>query len=207
VIASHSYARIISVHGTKVSVWELIMKSEFEEHPEIDSTLQKYLESDKYRYRTKTLPNGLTKHLFMERKYGEFWLKETLHNDEMESLDPEEVATFLVHKLLLERARVLSVIALFVTAFLVTAFSTISLGVDIIEEFQILFDGATIFIFCVVAFALMWTADRRVDNRVYAACPNLISVLQKMKGFREDPYQKWWIERRIRRLQDNDRSS
>ena len=183
------------------------MKSEFEEHPEIDSTLQKYLGSDKYRYRTKTLPNGLTKHLLMERKYGEFWLKETLDDDEMESLDPEKVATFLVHKLLLGRARTLAVIALFVVVFSVPIFLTFTLGVNIIEDFQMLFYGATIPIFCVVAFALMWTADRSVDNRVYAACPNLISVLHKMKEFREDPYQKWWIERRIKRLQDNDSSS
>ena len=182
------------------------MNSEFEGHPETDRALQRYLGSDKYRYRTKKGADGSTRHLIAKKHYGEFWLEETLKDDEPESLGPEEVATFIVYWLSLKRAMTRSMVMV-IAPLMVSFILLLIVNADISPDFQNLYFGILTVFAYVAGFVAVFKTEHSVDAHVYAACPNFISVLQKIKDSKKDKYEKKEIENRIKRLQAIDCSS
>ncbi|MFW9871336.1 MAG: hypothetical protein ACFFEL_17045, partial [Candidatus Thorarchaeota archaeon] len=186
------------------------MKSEFEEHPETDIALQRYLGSDKYRYQSKERADGTTKHLIVKKHYGEFWLEETLKGDELESLNAEEAATFIFHWLSLKRAvarRALPVIGIFMVLFIVPLIVDNYIIIWIpgfIFDFSSLYTVVVTSVTLVVMFFLIIKTERSVDVYVYATCPNFVLVLQKIRDSKKDKYEKKHIESRIKRLQEID---
>jgi hypothetical protein len=176
------------------------MNSEFEEHPETDRALQRYLGSDKYRYRTKKGADGSTRHIVAKKHYGDFWLEETLKDDELESLDPEEAATFIFHWISLKRAMRRRV-AVVTTPLMVSLIALLIIDAYISLDFQNLYLVAVTYIAGFAGLFLVIKTERSVDAHVYATCPNFISVLQKIKDSKKDKYEKREIENRIKRLQ------
>lgn len=180
--------------------------SDFEiSHPDIDSALEMHIGKDDFSYKTRTV-DGATEHLVMRLKKGNWKVHLRIGDDEVKTLDSEEMATFLIHQISMDRAikrRVLGLLVLFFVLIVpVVAFSVLVLGVDLTDDFEVFLiaGGVSVSLLPVFCF-LMSSAERSVDDRVYANRPNLVDVLQKMMDLKETPYQKRALEQRIQRLQ------
>jgi hypothetical protein len=180
--------------------------SDFEiSHPDIDSALEMHIGKDDFSYKTKTM-DGTTEHLVMRLKKGSWKVHLRIDDEEVKTLDSEEMATFLIHQISMDRAikrRVLGLLVLFFVLIIpVVAFSVLVLGVDLTNDFDVFLiaGGVSVSLLPVFCF-LMSSAERSVDNRVYTNRPNLVDVLQKMMDLKDTPYQKKPLEQRIQRLQ------
>ena len=174
-------------------------------HPDIDSALQMHLGSDAFSYKTRD-SDGSTEHLVMRLKKGLWKVHFTIDDEEVKTFDSEEMATFLIHQVSMNRAIKRRLIGLFVLFFVVAVpvllFSILVLGIGIQDDFEkFLIAGGVTVAFIPVLCILMSSTERSVDNRVYTIRPNFVEVLQKMIDLKEEPYQKRALEQRLQHLQ------
>lgn len=180
-------------------------------HPDIDSALELHVGGDDFSYKTRTV-DGTTEHLVMRLRKGHWKVHHRIDDDEVKTLDSEEMATFLIHKVKMSRAirrRFIAIIILFlVVAIPVVAYSVLVLGIRITDDFEIfLITGGVLVLLLPIICIMMSSAQRSVDDGVYAIRPNLIEVFEKTMDLIEEPYPKKPLEQRIQRLQGSFRTS
>ena len=173
-------------------------------HPDIDSALEMHIESGDFAYKTRVV-DGKTEHVVMRSKKGQWKDHLRIDDDEVKNFDSEEMATFLIHQVKMDRAikrRIVAIIILFfIVAIPIVAYSVLVLGVESTDDFEkFLIGGGVVVAFIPVFCILMSSAERAVDNGVYNIRPNFIEVLQKMKDNKQEPYLKGPLEQRIERL-------
>lgn len=174
-------------------------------HPDIDSTLELYLGPDDFSYK-KRRTNGGIEHLVMRLKKGKWKTHLRIKNEEVKSFDSEEMATFLIHQIKMDRSikrRLFVLFLVFIVVIIsVALYSILILGIGTIDDFEVfLISGGVTVAFIPVFCILTSSAERSVDERVYALRPNFIEVLQKMMDLKEEPFQKRGFKQRIERLQ------
>jgi hypothetical protein len=175
-------------------------------HPDIDSALEMHLGSDDFSYKTRTV-NESTQHLVMRLKKGLWKVHFTIDDEEVKAFDSDELATFLIHQVSMNRAikrRLIGFLVLFfVIVVPVALYSVIVLGIGTHDDFEkFLIAGGLTAVFIPVFCILLNSAERSVDRRVYNTRHNFIDVLQKMMDLKETPYQKRALEQRLQRLQN-----
>jgi len=174
-------------------------------HPDIDSTLELYVGVGDFSYKTRMV-DGTTEHLIMKLKKGHWKVHLKIDDDEVKNFDSEEMATFLVHQVKIDRAikrRLFGLILVFIVVIVsVALYSVMILGIGTSDDFEtFLIAGSVSVAFIPIFCILMSSAERSVDDSVYAVRPNFIEVLNKMMDLKEEPYQKRPLEQRIERLQ------
>lgn len=174
-------------------------------HPDIDSTLELYVGVGDFSYKTRMV-DGTTEHLIMKLKKGHWKVHLKIDDDEVKNFDNEEMATFLVHQVKMDRAikrRLFGLILVFIVVIVsVALYSVMILGIGTTDDFEtFLIAGSVSVAFIPIFCILMSSAERSVDDSVYAVRPNFIEVLNKMMDLKEEPYQKRPLEQRIERLQ------
>ena len=174
-------------------------------HPDIDSALEVYVGSGDFSYKTRVV-DGVTEHLVMKMKSNKWQVHLTIKDDEVRTFDTDEMTTFLIHQIHMDRAikrRVLGLILLaFAISIPVVIYSVVVLGLQSTDDFEkfLIAGGLTVAMIPVFCFT-MSSAERSVDDRVYAVRPNLIDVFRKMIDLKDNPYEKQPLEKRIQRLQ------
>ena len=173
-------------------------------HPDIDSTLELYVGVGDFSYKTRMV-DGATEHLIMKLKKGHWKVHLKIDDEEVKNFDNEEMATFLVHQVKMDRAikrRLFGLIIVFIAVIVsVALYSVMILGIGTTDDFEtFLIAGGVSVAFIPVFCILMSSAERSVDDSVYAILPNFMEVLQKMMDSKDNPYQKRGIEQRIQRL-------
>jgi len=173
-------------------------------HPDIDSALEMYIGSDDFSYKSRIV-DGTTQHLVMRLKKGRWKVHLKIGDEEVKNFDDEELATFLIHQVKMDRAikrRLFVIILVFLVVIVsVALYSMMILGIGTIDDFEtFLIAGGVSVAFIPIFCILMSAAERSVDDSVYAIHPNLIQVLNKMMDLKENPYQKRALEKRIERL-------
>ena len=176
-------------------------------HPDIDSALEMYLGFGDFCYKTKEV-EGSTTHLIKKMKKGTWKDHFTIEDEEVsKGFDNVELATFLIHQVSMNRAfkrRILGVLILFFfVALPIILYSVVVLGLTSQDDLEVmLIGGGVTVLFIPILCIMMSSAERSVDNHLYSIRPNFIGVLQKMKEFSEEDYQKTALEKRIQRLLD-----
>lgn len=180
--------------------------SDFEiSHPDVDSALEMYVGFGDFSYKTRTV-DGTTEHLVMRLKKDQWKVHLRIDDDEVKTLDTEEMITFLLLQLKMDRAmkrRHVLTFILFIVVFIpIALYSVLVLGIDTTNDFEnfLIAGGVTVAFIPVFCF-LMSSAERSVDNSLYASRSNFKEVLQKMIDLKEEPYQKRALEKRLQRLQ------
>jgi hypothetical protein len=173
-------------------------------HPDIDSAFEMHLGFGDFSYKTRTV-NGTTEHLVMRLKKDQWKVHLRIDDDEVKTFDTEEMATFLIHQVKMNRAikrRLFGIILVFIVVIVsVALYSVLILGIGTTDDFEtFLIAGSISVVFIPVFCILMSSAERSVDDSVYAIRPNFIEVLQKMMDSKDNPYQKKGVEQRIQRL-------
>ncbi len=174
-------------------------------YPDIDSALEMYVGSGDFSFKTRTV-DGTTQHLVMRLKNDLWKAHLKIADEEVKNFDDEELATFLIHQVKMDRAikrRLLGLIAVFLVVMVsVALYSILILGIGTTDDFEtFLIAGGVSVAFIPVFCILMSSAESSVDDSVYAVRPNFIQVLKKMMDLKENPYQKRALEKRIERLQ------
>ncbi len=174
-------------------------------HPDIDSALEMYVGSGDFSYKTRIV-EGTTQHLVMRLKNDLWKVYLKIDAEEVKNFDDEELATFLIHQVKMDRAikhRLFGLIVVFLVVMVsVALYSILILGIGTTDDFEtFLIAGGVTVAFIPVFCILMSSAERSVDDSVYAVRPNFIQVLKKMMDLKENPYQKRALEKRIERLQ------
>lgn len=174
-------------------------------HPDIDSALEMHIGSGDFSYKTRTT-EGKTEHLVMLQKKDQWKIYRRIDDEEVKNFEPEEMATYIILQVKLDksmRRRLLAIfILLFVVSLPVTFFSFNVLGIGVNDDFgKFLIAGGVTVVFIPLACILMSGAERSVDKALYASRPNFTQVLQKMMDLKEEPYEKRAIQKRIDRLQ------
>jgi magnesium-transporting ATPase (P-type) len=176
-------------------------------HPDIDSALEMYVGFGDFSYKTRTVKDT-TEHLVMRLKKNQWKVHLRIEDEEVKTFDTEELATFLIHQVKMDRAlkrRLFGLILVFIAVIVSLAlYSVLILGIGATDDLEtFLIAGSVSVAFIPVFCILMSSAERSVDDSVYAIRPNLIEVLQKMMDLKETSYQKRPLEHRIRRLQES----
>lgn len=173
-------------------------------HPDIDNTLNLHLGSDDFCYKTREV-DGSTTHLIMKMVRSTWKVHLTIDDKDVKEFDDEELATFLMLKVSLDRVTKRTTGGMFILYFIigvpVTIYVSITLGIyDPYSFAGLLIDGAVIAPFILLCCIWSNSSERSVDNRLYSIRPNFITVLQKMKDFKETDSEKKQLEERIDRL-------
>ena len=175
------------------------------QHPDIDSALEMHIGTGDFSYKTRTV-NGSTEHLVRRLKKDQWKVHLRIDDDEVKTFDTEEMATFLIHQVKMDRSmkrRLFGLILVFIAVIVsVALYSVLILGIGATDDFEtFLIAGSVSVAFIPVFCILMSSAERSVDDGVYAIRPDFIEVLQKMMDLKDTPYQKRALEKRIQRLQ------
>lgn len=173
-------------------------------HPDIDSTLESHLGFGDFSYKTRTV-DGKTEHFVMKHKDNQWKVHLKIEDNELTTFNDEELATFLILQIRMDRAIKSRVVGLLLIAIIiaipVVLYSVIVLGIQTTGGFeQFLIAGGLTVAMIPVLCLVMSSAERSVDESVYAIRPNLIDVFQKMIDLKDNPYEKTPIEKRIQRL-------
>lgn len=174
-------------------------------HPDIDSALEMHIGTGDFSYKTRTV-DGTTEHIVMKMKKNQWKDHLEIDDDEVKTFDDEELVTFLIHQIRMDRVikRRLAglIIAAFAVAIPVILYLLLVLGIQVYDDFEsLLITGGLVVVFLPISCIVMSSAERSVDDSVYAIRPNLIDVFKKMMDLKETPYQKTPFEKRIQRLQ------
>ena len=174
-------------------------------HPDIDSALEMHLRFDDFCYKTREV-EGSTTHLLKKMKKGEWKDHFTIEDKEVKGFDNEEMATFLILKVSWDRANIRTtggmLILYFIIGVPVTMYISLALGISLPDSFEsFLISGAVMAAFIPPCYIWSNSAEKSIDNRLYATRPNFIDVLKKMRDLKEADYQKTALEDRIQRLQ------
>lgn len=174
-------------------------------HPDVDSTLELHIGTGDFSYRTRVV-DGTTVHSVMRMKNNQWKPQFTIEDDEVRTLDTEELTTYLIHQIRMNRAirrrLVVLIILAFAVAIPVVIYSVVVLGIQTTDDFEkFLIAGGLTVAFIPLACIMMSSAQRSVDDGVYAIRPNLIDVFRKQIELKEAPYEKEPLEKRIQRLQ------
>jgi hypothetical protein len=172
-------------------------------HPDIDSALEIHIGTGDFCYKTRTA-DGITEHILMRLKKGQWKEHLQIDDDEVKTFSNEELATFLIHQISMDRAirrRLYSLIILFLGIIVpIVVYTILVLGIDDFGKF-IIAGGLSVSLFPIFCF-LMSSSERSVDDKIYASCQNFIDVLQKMIDLKDEPYLKAALEKRLQRLQN-----
>lgn len=173
-------------------------------YPDIDSTLEAHLGFGDFSYKTRTV-DGTTEHVVMKHKSNQWKVHLKIEDDEITTFNDEELATFLILQIRMDRAIKRRVVGLLLIAIViaipVVLYSIMVLGIQATDDFEqfLIVGGITVALIPIFCLA-MSSAERSVDESVYAIRPNLIDVFQKMIDLRDNPFEKTPIEKRIQRL-------
>ncbi len=193
--------------------WWLVMEDEFghesdveTSHPDIDRAIEIHLGSDDFCYKTIEV-DGSTTHLIKKRKKRPWKDQITFEDKDVKGFDNEEMVTFLILKISMDRVskRTMGVMLVlyFIIGVPVTWYISIALGyIDPYSFAGLLLGGAVMVPFVCICYIWSNSAERSVDDRLYSTRSNFITVLQKMKDLKEAEFQKKDLEERIRRLVD-----
>jgi len=173
---------------------------------DIDSALTTYLGSD-FCYIRREI-NGSITHI-LKKKKNEAWADQlTIDDSEVKGFDNEEIATFLIHKVLWDRRNQRTGGIIFLLMFIVgvPVIFILDLALGITDSYSlpgILVGGGVLLPFICLLGCASGPDEREVDNQVYSIRPNFIAVLRKMKEHEENEMKKGFIEERIQRLLDS----
>ncbi|MFW9788816.1 MAG: hypothetical protein ACFFE2_14615 [Candidatus Thorarchaeota archaeon] len=173
-------------------------------HPDIDSALEIHIKSGDFSYKTRIV-DGTTEHLIMKFKSNQWTVHFQIEDDDVKTLDKEELVTFLIHQIQTNRKIRRQYHGMIVLAFAVgipvILFSVLVLRIQGTDDFEIFLiaGGVTVAMIPVLCF-LMSSAERSVDADVYAIRPNLVDVFKKQMDLKEYPFEKVALEKRIERL-------
>ena len=176
-------------------------------HPDIDSALEMHIGTGDFSYKTRMV-GGSTEHIVKRMKNSQWKDHFTIDADEVKTLDTGEMTTFLIHQIRMNRTTKRRTLGLFAIAMVIAApimlYAVLVLGIqtDGFEMFLII--GGIFVAFIPISCLVMSSAERSVDDGVFAIRPNLIDVFRKQMELKEAPYQKSPLQKRIDRLQRRD---
>ena len=176
-------------------------------HPDIDSALEMHIGTGDFSYQTKVI-DGEKVHRIMRMKNNQWKLDFTIDDEEVRTLDHDELTTFLVHQIQMNQAIKRRIILFIVLALAVTIpvviYSLLILGIQDTDYFEkFLIAGGLTVIFIPVACFMLSSTERSVDASVYAIRPNLTDVFRKQIELKEHPYEKESLEKRIERFRSS----
>jgi hypothetical protein len=175
-------------------------------YPDINSALKMHLGSD-FCYDRREV-DGSTIHVLRELKKGAWKDYATIEDKEIKGFDNDEIATFLILKVSMDRVIKRTTGGMLLLYFIIGVPVTfiISLALRISDAYSIeglLITGGVMVPF--IAICCLWSDsdEKSVDDRLYSIRPNFIAVLQKMKELKEVDTQKKILDGRIQRLQES----
>ncbi len=172
-------------------------------HSDIDSILTTHLGSN-FCYKRREANESVT-HILKKMK-GNDWVDHlTIEDDDVKGFDNEDIATFIIHKVMWNRRshRTTGIILLLMFIIGVPVMFYIDHSLGITDPYSlpgVLTGIAVMFPFFLLCGIWSNYDEKSVDNQLYSTRSNFITVLRKMKELEENEVKKAIIEGRIQRL-------